>query len=151
MSKLQPNQLLYTDTDSVIVYFNKNNPLHVELPTSDMLGDLNNEYGEMFADHPSWYIHEFMAFGPKMYQLILRDLDSGKVVHWYKTMKSISMKGNMDLLSIKSLLLYRNPVIDFCSILLYASKELYHNLNEVRSMMHVLVHHRNKDDDKFLK
>ena len=39
-----------------------------------MLGDLKDEYGEMFADHPDWYIQEFMAFGPKMYQLILRDV-----------------------------------------------------------------------------
>ena len=101
LSKLKPDQLLYTDTNSVIVYFNKNNPLHVEVPTSDMLGNLKDEYGETFSNHPNWYIHEFMVFGPKMYQLILRDLDSGKVVRWDKTMKGISMKGNMDLLSVK--------------------------------------------------
>ena len=63
-----------------------------------MLVDLKDEYGEMFSNHPNWYIHEFMAFGPKMYQLILRDLDSRKVVRWDKMMKGISMKGNMDLL-----------------------------------------------------
>ena len=78
-----------------------------------MLGDLKDEYREMFADHPNWYIQEFMAFGPKMYQLVLRDVNTRKIVHWDKTMKEISMKGNIDLLSMKSLHLYRSPVIDF--------------------------------------
>ena len=72
----------------------------------------------------------------------LRDLDSEKVVRWDKMIKGISVKGNMDLLSIKSLLLYRNPVIDFCCILQYGSKELYCNLNEVCYMMRILAHHR---------
>ena len=131
LSKLQPDQLLYTDTDNMIVYFNKKNPLHVKLPTSDMLEDLKDEYGEMFADHPNWYIQEFMAFGPKMYQLILRDVNTRKIVRWDKTMKGISMKGNVDLLPMKSLLLYRNPVIDFCCILQHGSKRLYRNLSKV--------------------
>ena len=96
-----------------------------------MLGDLKYEYGEMFADHPNWYIQEFMAFGPKIYQLILRDVNTRKIVRWYKTMKGISMKGNVDLLSMKSLPLYKNPVIDFCCILQYGSKKLYRDLNEV--------------------
>ena len=81
---------------------------------------------------------------------ILRDLDGGKVVRWDKTMKGISMKGNMDLLSIKSLPLYRNPVIDFCCILQYGSNELYRNLNEVHSMMHILAHHRSTDNGRLL-
>ena len=78
LSKLHPAQLLYTDTDSVIVYEDDRNHLHVKLPTSDMLGDLKNEYGEVLSEHPNWYIEEFMAFGPKMYQLILRDLKKKK-------------------------------------------------------------------------
>ena len=70
LSKLHPDQLLYTDTDSVIVYEDARNDSHVKLPTLDMLGDLKDEYGELLSEHPNWYIEEFMAFGPKMYQLI---------------------------------------------------------------------------------
>ena len=73
-----------------------------------------------------------MAFGPKMYQLVLKDGVNGKVVRWDKTMKGISMKGNVDLLSIKSIPLYRNPVIDFCSILQYGSEKSYQELSEIR-------------------
>ena len=62
--KLRAEQLLYTDTDNVIVYVNKKNPLHIDLPTSDMLGDLKHEYAEMLNENPNWYVHEFMAFGP---------------------------------------------------------------------------------------
>ena len=98
----------------------------------------------MFSDHPNCYIQEFMVFGPQMYQLILRDLNMRKIVRWDKTMKEISMKGNIDLLPMKSLPLYRNPVIDFRCTLQYGSKKLYRDLNEVRSMMNVLAHHRNK-------
>ena len=39
-SKLKPEQLLYTDTDSVIVYFDEDADGHIDLPTSDLLGDL---------------------------------------------------------------------------------------------------------------
>ena len=102
LSKLQPDQLLYTDTDSVIVYVNKRNSLHFKLPTSNMLGELKDEYADILSENSSWYIHEFMEFGPKMYQLILKDGVNGKVVRWDKTIKGISMKGNVDLLSIKS-------------------------------------------------
>ena len=55
----------------------------------------------MFSDHPNWYIQEFMVFGPQMYQLILSDVNMRKIVRWDKTMKGISMKGNIDLLSMK--------------------------------------------------
>ena len=96
LSKLQPDQLLYTDTDSAIVYVDKRNPLHVKLPTSNMLGELKDEYADILSENSSWYVDEFMAFGPKMYQLILKDGANGKVVRWDKTMKGISMKGNMD-------------------------------------------------------
>ena len=40
LSKLCLNQLLYADTDSVIVYVDKDNDDHVSLPMSDLLGDL---------------------------------------------------------------------------------------------------------------
>ena len=109
-----------------------------------MLGDLKDEYGEMFANHPNWYIQELMAFGTKMYQLVFSDVNTRKIVRWDKTMKGISVKGNVDWLSMKSLHLYRNPVIDFCCILQYGSKKLYRDLNEVRSMMNVLAHRRKK-------
>ena len=67
LSKLQPDQLLYMDMDSVIVYLDKRNASHIKLPTLDMLGELKDEYAD--ALHPSWYVYEFMASGPKMYQL----------------------------------------------------------------------------------
>ena len=137
LSKLEPDQLLYTDTDSVIVYLDKRNPSHVKLPMLDMLGELKNEYANVLSENPSWYVYEFMAFGPKMYQLILKDATSGKIVQWDKM--GISIKGNVDLLSTKSIPLYRNPVIDFCSILQYGSENSYSELAEVRAMMYLLV------------
>ena len=73
LSKLHPDQLLYTNTDSVVLYIYKRNECHVNLPKSDMLSDLKDEYTELITENPHWYVHEFMAFGPKMYQLILRD------------------------------------------------------------------------------
>ena len=119
MSKLKLDQLLYTDTDNVIVFRDKRNPSHADLLTSDMLGDSKDKYAYLLVENLSWYINEFMAFGPKMYQLTFKDLYTGKVVCWDKTMKGISMKRNFNLFSIKSLPLYRNPVLDFCSILQY--------------------------------
>ena len=49
LSKLQPDQLLYTDTDSVIVYVNKRN-LHVKLPTSNILGELKDEHADIVRE-----------------------------------------------------------------------------------------------------
>ena len=46
LSKLHPDQLWYTDMDSVIIYEDARNDSHVKLPTSDMLGDLKDDYGE---------------------------------------------------------------------------------------------------------
>ena len=82
LSKLTFDQLLYTDTDSVIMYRDFNRADHVMLPTSDLL--------DVLKEHPTWYVDEVIAFGPKMYHLILRDKISGKVVKWNKTMKGIS-------------------------------------------------------------
>ena len=105
-----------------------------------MLGDLKDEYDEVLSEHPDWYIEEFMAFGPKMYQLILLDLKNKEIVKWDKTMKGISVKGIRDLFTHQSLSKYRNPVIDYCCILQYGSKHRYRNLNEVHSMMQILEH-----------
>ena len=113
-----------------------------------MLGDLKDEYGEVLLEHPDWYIEEFMAFGPKMYQLILRNLKNREIVRWDKTMKGISMKGNRDLFTHQSLSKYRNPVINYCCILQYGSKHRYRNLNEVRSIMRILEHRRKNDNNK---
>ena len=114
LSKLNADdQLLYTDTDSVIVFRDKNNKAHATLPTSNLLGELKDEYGNVLSINPSWYISEFIAFGPKMYQLIFKDRRTGKIVKWLKTMKGISMKGNIGMFSSDKLLMYRNPVINF--------------------------------------
>ena len=69
-----------------------------------------------------WYIDEVIAFGPKMYHLILRDKISGEVVKWNKTMKGISLRGDQSSFSSDKLHLYRNPVIDFCCVLQYGNK-----------------------------
>ena len=148
LSKLQPDQLLYTDMDSVIVYLDKRNPSHVKLPTSDMLGELKDEYTDVLSENPSWYVYKFMAFGPKMYQLILKYATSGKIIRWDKTMKGISIKGNVDLLSTKSIPLYRNPVIDLCSILQFGSENSYSELAKVHAMMYVLACNRSKKTGK---
>ena len=50
LSKLQPDQLLYTDMDSVIVYVDKRNPLHIILPTSNMLCELKDEYADILSE-----------------------------------------------------------------------------------------------------
>ena len=100
-----------------------------------MLGDLKDKYGDLLSENPSWYINKFIAFGPKMYQLILKDSKTGKIICWDKTMKGISMKGNSNLFSMESLPLYRNPVLDFCSILQYDSEDVFCTLSDVRSMM----------------
>ena len=47
LSKLTFDQLLYTDTDSVIMCRDFNRANHVMLPTSDLLGDLKDEYGDV--------------------------------------------------------------------------------------------------------
>ena len=112
LSKLHYDQLLYTDTDSVIVYHDQSNEHHVALPTSDLLGDLKNEYREVLATNPSWYMSEFIAFGPKMYQLLFKDRMTGKVVRWEKTMKGISLKGNVEMFPVDKISLYHNLVID---------------------------------------
>ena len=125
LSKLKPEQLLYTDTDSVIVYFDEDADGHIDLPTSDLLGNLKDEYGDLLLLNPTWYISELIAFGPKMYQLILRDKNSGEVVKWSKTMKGISLKGKLDMFSNDKIPLYRNPVLDFCCVLQYGSKMKY--------------------------
>ena len=148
LSKLQPDQLLYADMDSVIVYVDKRNSLHIKLPTLNMLGKLKGKYADILSENSSWYVHEFMAFGTKMYQLILKDGTNGKIVRWDKMMKGISMKGNVDLLSIKSIPLYRNPVIDFCSILQYDSEKSYQELSEICAMMYELANNRNKRKNK---
>ena len=78
LSKLQPDQLLYTDMDSVIVYVDKRNPLHIILPTSNMLSELKDEYADILPGNSSWYIHESKASEPKMYQLVLNDCWMGQ-------------------------------------------------------------------------
>ena len=53
LSKLKYNQLLYTDIDSVIVYQDSRVYDHVVLPTSDLLGDLKDEYGDALRGNPT--------------------------------------------------------------------------------------------------
>ena len=93
LSKLKPDQLLYTDTDSVIAFIDDDDENHLVLPTSNLLGDLKDEYGDLLCDNPTWYMSEMLAFGPKMYQLIFKDINTRRVVKWVKTMKGILLRG----------------------------------------------------------
>ena len=52
LSKLTFDQLLYTDTDSVIMYWDFNQADHVMLPMSDLLDDLKDEYKDVLKEHP---------------------------------------------------------------------------------------------------
>ena len=65
------NFCIQTDTDSVLIYQDSRVHDHVVLPTSDLLGDLKDEYEDVLRDNPTWYIDEVIAFGPKMYHLII--------------------------------------------------------------------------------
>ena len=144
LSKLTFDQLLYTDTDSVIIYRDFNRANHIMLPTSDLLGDLKDEYEDVLKEHPTWYVDEVIAFGPKMYHLILRDKISGKVVKWNKTMKGISLHGDPSRFSSDKLHLYRNPVIDFCCILQYGNKFKFQTMDQVWHAMYDLKCKRSK-------
>ena len=144
LSKLTFDQLLYTNTDSVIMYWDFNRANHVMLPTSDLLGDLKDEYEDVLKEHPTWYVDEVIAFGPKMYHLILRDKISGKVVKWNKTMKGISLCGDPSRFSSDKLHLYRNPVIDFCCVLQYGNKFKFQTMDQVWGAMYELKRKRSK-------
>ena len=113
LSKLSEDQLLYTDTDSIVMYRRKGDVNHVELPTSNLLGELKDEHKELLVENPMWYVQEFFAFGPKMYQLIFKDKITNRVVRWDKTMKGVSLSGNRSMLTLDKISLYRNPVIDY--------------------------------------
>ena len=145
LSKLTFDQLLYTDTDSVIMYQDFNRADHFMLPMSDLLGDLKDEYEDVLKEHPTWYVDEVIAFGPKMYHLILRDKISGEVVKWNKTMKGISLHGDPSRFSSDKLHLYRNPVIDFCCVLQYRNKFKFQTMDEVWRAMYNLKRKRSKD------
>ena len=116
LSKLNRDQLLYTDTDSIIMYRDKTNVNHVTLPTSDLLGDLKDKYGELLYSKPNWYIKEFFAYGPKMYHLLIGD-EQGRIVRWDKTMKGIKLGGNEKMFELDKVKMYRNPVLSYCDVL----------------------------------
>ena len=117
--------------DSVIIYADKDNDDHMSLPTSDLLGDLKDEYCNLLHANPMWYRSEFIAFGPKMYQIILKDSHTGQVIKWVKTMKGISLRGNVNRFSLDKIPLYRNPVLDFCCVLQYGSQWKYESMPEI--------------------
>ena len=135
LSKVNAEQLLCTDTDSIIMYRRKKDGNHVSLPTLNLLGELKNEHEELLLENPTWYVHEFFAFGPKMYQLVFKDKVTGCVVHWDKTMKGMSLSGNRSMLMMDKISMYRNPVIDYCSILQFSSPTLFSTLGSMRERM----------------
>ena len=114
------------------------------LPMSDLLGDLKDEYKDILEEHSMWYVDEVIAFGPKMYHLILRDKISGEVVKWKKTMKGISLRGDPSRFSSDKLHLYRNPFIDFCCVLQYGNKFKFQTMDQVWHAMYDLECKRSK-------
>ena len=54
LSKLTSEQLLYTNTDSMIVYSDVDVDTHINLPTSDLLGDLKDKYGDLLRNDSIW-------------------------------------------------------------------------------------------------
>ena len=70
-----------------------------------------------------------------MYQLIFKDRKTLKVVKWLKTMKGISMKGNVGMFSSDKLPMYRNLVTNFCSVLQYGSANAFSSIDDVRAKM----------------
>ena len=142
LSKLSEEQLLYTDTDSIVMYRRKGNVNHVELPTSNLLGELKDEHEELLVENPTRYVQEFFAFGPKMYQLIFKDEITNRVVRWDKTMKGVSLSGNRSMLTLDKISPYRNPVIDYCSILQFSPMHKFHSLGDVREKMFELERKR---------
>ena len=145
LSVVHKDQLLYTDTDSIVMYRNKDNVNHMELPTSNLLGELKDEHEELMSENPTWYVQEFFAFGPKMYQLIFKDKVTKCIVHWDKTMKGVNMSGNRTILSLDKISLYRNPVIDYCSILQFSPAYKFHDIGDVRQKMFQLERKRRKN------
>ena len=144
LSVVHKDQLLYTDTDSIVMYRNKDNVNHVELLTSNLLGELKDEHEELMSENPTWYVQEFFAFGPKMYQLIFKDKVTKCIVCWDKTMKGVNMSGNRTMLSLDKISLYRNPVIDYCSILQFSLAYKFHDIGDVRQKMFQLERKRRK-------
>ena len=126
------------------MYRDFNRADHVMLPTSDLLGDLKDKYKDVLKEHPMWYIDKMIAFGPKMYHLILRDKISGEVVKWNKTMKGISLHGDPSRFSSDKLHLYKNPVIEFCCVLQYGNKFKLQTMDQVWHAMYDLKHKRSK-------
>ena len=135
LSRFCVDELLYMDMDSMVVFHDETNKSHIMLPIADLLGDLKDEYGDLLASNPSWCMGKFIAFGPQMYQLIFKDKVSGRIMKWMKMMKGISMKGNVDMFSGDKLHVYRNPMIDFCSILQYGSSNEFLNMTDIRAKM----------------
>ena len=65
-------QILYYDTDSVILIIDENNPQHYQPVTGDYLGDLTNELWDKKKKEYR-YIQEFSSAGPKNYGYVLDD------------------------------------------------------------------------------
>ena len=106
---------------------------------------MKDEYEDVLREHPTWYVDEVIAFGPKMYHLILRDKISGEVVKWNKTMKGISLRGDPSRFSSDKLHLYRNPVTDFCCVLQHGNKFKFQTMDKVWHAMYDLKCKWSKD------
>ena len=103
-----------------------------------------------FMPIPCCYVSEFIAFSPKMYQIILKDSRTSQVIKWVKMMKGISLRGNVNSFSLDKIPLYRNPVLDFCCVLQYGSQWKYESIPEIWQAMLQLkcncVHNCDDDD-----
>ena len=50
-------------------------------------------------------------------------------------MKGMSLSGNRSMLKLDKISLYRNPVIDYCSILQFSPMHKFNNMGDVREKM----------------
>lgn len=91
MNSLDPSQLLYCDTDSIMYAYDEKDPRHKLIPTGPYLGDFNDEF-------PGKKITEFVCLGPKTYSVKVESSD-GSV--FYKTkFKGLPMcRGSFSLLT----------------------------------------------------
>ena len=83
---LDPSQLIYCDTDSVIFAYDKNNPLHkcpnntaIDLPNNVRFGNALGEWEDEFKDGE--YITEVVVGGAKTYSYITNKNDENNEQH----------------------------------------------------------------------
>ncbi len=95
-------QVLYTDTDSIIYVYDENNKDHKKAITGDYLGELTDEL-------KGKYITEFISTGPKSYGYKLSDNTSTCKIKGFSLNWEASQKLNFD--TMRDIIFNRNKTI----------------------------------------